>query len=139
MDVLKYTMNSFYSVVLMTGNYSHDIATAFLAVSGITMWLISKGYLASANQSDDMELLFIRVYQSIRKIARYSLEWILIAGVPRIIFYKQFEWSHMAGNLQVVAIVIKHIVMFLIVGMGLYYWVKLNKKVNSLKIKHQIA
>lgn len=139
MDVLKYEMNSFSSVALMTSNYSHDIATAFLTVSGITMWLISKGYSASADQSDDMELLFIGVYHSTRKIARYSLEWILIAGVPRIIYYKQFEWSHMAGDLQVVAIVIKHIVMFLIVGMGLYYWIKLNKKVNSLKIKHQIS
>ena len=123
----------------MTSNYSHDIATALLAVSGVTMWLISTAYSTVAHKTKDMELLFIRVYQSVRKLARYSLEWVLIAGVPRILFYKQFEWSHMAGDLQVVAIVIKHIVMFLIVGMGLYYWTKLNKQVNDLKIKHQIV
>lgn len=123
----------------MTSNYSHDIATALLAVSGVTMWLISTAYSTVAHKTKDMELLFIRVYQSVRNLARYSLEWVLIAGVPRILFYKQFEWSHMAGDLQVVAIVIKHIVMFLIVGMGLYYWTKLNKQVNDLKIKHQIV
>lgn len=129
-------MNSVLPIMLMVNNYSHDIATAFLAVSGITMWILSQGYQAS--DSKDSEFLFISAYESIKKIARYSLEWIIIAGIPRIIFYKQFEWSHMAGDLQVVAIVIKHIVMFLIVGMGLYYWVKLNKKVNYLKIKYQI-
>lgn len=130
-------MNSVFSIALMTNNYSHDIATAFLAVSGITMWILSRG--CPASDSKDSEFLFIGTYESIKKVARYSLEWIIIAGIPRIIFYKQFEWSHMAGDLQVIAIIIKHIVMFFIVGMGLYYWAKLNKKVNYLKIKYQIS
>jgi hypothetical protein len=121
----------------MVNNYSHDIATAFLAVSGMTMFMLSRIFPASG--SKDSEFLFIHTYESLRKVARYSLEWIVIAGVPRIIFYTQFEWSKMAGDLQIIAIIIKHIVMFLIVGMGLYYWTKLNKRVNHLKIKYQIS
>jgi len=128
-----------FSIALMTNNYSHDIATAFLAASGTTMWLISKGYPIVETKDKEVALLFIHVYQSTRRIARYSLEWIIIAGIPRIIFYKQFEWSSMAGDLQVIAIGIKHIVMFLLVGMGVYYWVKLNKKIDYLKIKHLIS
>ena len=130
-------MTATASILIMTINYSHDIATAFLAVSGMMMFFLSNVYPASAGQESD--LFFIRIYEKIRKSARYSLEWILLAGVPRIIFYMQFEWSTMAGDLQVIAIIIKHIVMFLLVGTGIYSWVRLNRKVQSLKIHYRLA
>lgn len=126
-----------FNVILMTSNYSHDIATAFLAVSGIAMWILSKRL--GEGGLEGSELLFISTYEGIKKIARYSLEWIVIAGVPRIIYYRQFEWSDMAGDLQVIAIIIKHIVMFAVVGSGLYYWVRLNKKISELKINFQMS
>jgi sterol desaturase/sphingolipid hydroxylase (fatty acid hydroxylase superfamily) len=121
----------------MAINYSHDIATAFLAVSGAMMLFLSK--LHSVTSIRETDLVFVKIYEVIRKSARYSLEWILIAGVPRIIFYQQVEWSPMAGDLQVIAIGIKHIAMFLIVGVFLYYWANLNRRVKALKMKHQIA
>lgn len=130
-------MTSTASILIMTINYSHDIATAFLAVSGMMMFFLSNMYPSSTGQESD--LFFIRIYERIRKSARYSLEWILLAGVPRIIFYMQFEWSTMAGDLQVIAIIIKHIVMFLLVGTGIYYWIRLNRKVQSLKIHYKLA
>ncbi len=115
----------------MISNYSHDIATAFLAVSGFAMWLLSKKYPVSGNS--DLIHYFISLYASVKRMAMYSLAWILIAGVPRVVFYKQFEWTSIAGDLQVVAIAIKHIVMFLLVGTGALYWIRLDKRVNSLK------
>ena len=130
-------MTSTASILIMTINYSHDIATAFLAVSGMMMFFLSNMYPSSTGQESD--LFFIRIYERIRKSARYSLEWILLAGVPRIIFYMQFEWSTMAGDLQVIAIIIRHIVMFLLVGTGIYYWIRLNRKVQSLKIQYKLA
>jgi len=130
-------MSPTVSILIMSINYSHDIATAFLAVSGMMMLFLSRTFPAPAGKEADF--FFIRTYEAIRRSARYSLEWILLAGVPRIIFYLQFEWSSMAGDLQVIAIIIKHIVMFTLVGMGLYYWFRLNKRVKSLKMKHGIA
>lgn len=121
----------------MVNNYSHDIATAFLAVAGSAMWLLSRTYRDSEGRESD--LLFIRVHESLRKIVRRSLEWIVIAGVPRIIFYRQFEWSPLAGDLQVIAIIIKHVFMFTLVGAGVYYWSGLNRKVMHLKIKYGLA
>lgn len=129
-------MNPMLDIALITNNYSHDIATAVLAISGGTMLLLSRNYPPDA--TPEIELYFIRIYSSITRAAKYSLLWILIAGVPRITFYKQYEWSDKAGDLQVVAIIIKHIVMFLLVGTGLFYWSKLNKKVVHLKIKNNI-
>lgn len=121
----------------MTINYSHDIATAFLAVSGAMMLFLSRLHTASAGRESD--LFFVRTYEMLRKSARYSLEWILLAGVPRVIFYMRFEWSPLAGNLQVLAIIIKHVVMFLLVGTGLYYWFRLSKKVKYLKTQYGLT
>jgi len=121
-------------MAIMTNNYSHDIATALLAISGVTMWMLSRRYPVST--SEDVVLYFVRIYRSITKLAKYSLIWILIAGVPRVIFYKQYEWPDAAGDLQVVAIIIKHFVTFLLVGTGLFFWLKLSKKVKYLKLKN---
>jgi hypothetical protein len=52
------------------------------------------------------------------------------------LFYTQYEWSDAAGDLQVIAIIIKHVVMFLLVGTGLFYWSKLAKRVKQLQLKH---
>ena len=120
----------------MTTNYSHDIATALLAVTGATMWILSRRY--PSPDDADMAVSFIRVYHSVTKLAKISLIWILVAGVPRILFYMRFEWSEMAGDLQIVAVVIKHVVMFALVGTGLLHWSRLAKKVRVLQVKHNV-
>ncbi len=127
-------MNPLFDIAIMTNNYSHDVATALLAASGATLWILSRNYPVSA--ISEIESYFVRIYQSITRLATYALLWILIAGVPRVVFYKQYEWSNMAGDLQVFAIIVKHVVMFLLVGTGLFYWAKLNKKVKYLKLKN---
>ena len=123
-------MKSFLSTTLMVNNYSHDIATAALFVSGIMMWVLTLRFPLAEN--DGINHYFIRVYKSITRLAKYSLIWVLAAGVPRIIFYREFEWSSKAGDLQVIAIAIKHVVMFSLVGTGIFLWLKLNRKVKKL-------
>ena len=124
-------------VVLMTINYSHDVATALLAASGVALWMLSKNFPADATQAT--ERYFIGAYRGISRVAKDSLYWIVLAGVPRVFFYMQYEWSDLAGDLQVVAVVIKHIVMFLLVGTGVYYWVKLGRQVKALQQLHSGA
>ena len=125
-------MDAAKHVMLMTINYSHDIATALLAASGASLWLLSRNYPADA--TPDTERYFAATCRSVSRIAQDSLYYILIAGVPRVVFYMQYEWSDLAGDLQIVAVVIKHIVMFLIVGTGIYFWIKLGRKVRELNV-----
>ena len=121
-------------VIIMSINYSHDIATALLAVSGACLWMLSSLYPQEASIS--LERYFVAAYQGITRLAKLSLFWILAAGVPRIVFYTQYEWSDAAGDLQVIAIIIKHVVMFLLVGTGLFYWHTLAKRIQQLQLKH---
>jgi len=127
-------MNSLVPAVVMSISYSHDIASALLAICGVAMWLIAANYPAEA--SPETEQYFIRIYHGISRMAKDSLIWIVVAGVPRIYFYTEYEWSTAAGDLQLVAVVIKHIVIFLIVGSGVYFWSRLGKKVRQLKVLH---
>ena len=117
----------------MTISYSHDIATALLAVSGAGLWMISAFY--PAQEGPGTGRYFIAIYKNVTRLAKYSLWWILVAGVPRIIYYTEYEWTDRAGDLQVVAIIIKHIVMFLLVGTGLFFWARLGKKVRQLTLQ----
>lgn len=111
-------------VSLLLLNYSHDIATAFLTVSGVLIVLLYKKRETLTGESMDA---FYTMYRRIKLIAELSLIWILLAGIPRTIFYKKLEWSYMAGNAQIVAIGIKHVVMFALVGALSYYWIKLSR------------
>lgn len=125
------------SIILMVVNYSHDIATAFLTVSGLALWMLSRSFPDDGDRAARRR--FADLYGKVRKMTRYSLEWVLLAGVPRIVFYRTFEWSNRAGDLQVVAIVIKHIVMFTLVGGGAYFWLNLHRKVKRLDMRQTLT
>jgi len=116
---------------VMVTAYSHDIATAFLAVSGFS--LIMLYYMRPEGSSPDLIAFYSGICHKVTLAAKLSLAWILIAGVPRTIFYKEYEWSETAGDLQIVAIIIKHVVMFLLVGTGLFYWHRLPGRLTELK------
>lgn len=117
----------------MVNNYSHDIATAFLFVSGLVMWTL---FRTATPEGGDPGAFYVRVCRAAGTVAKLALCWILIAGVPRVIFYRSFEWSDMAGSLQVPAIVVKHVVMFSLVAGGLYFWSRLSRSVRELESKY---
>jgi len=114
----------------MSLNYSHDIATAVLAVSGAVLWILSR-HMPEQSTGAAVQY-FVGVFRRISRLGKISILYILAAGVPRVIFYMDYEWTDMAGDLQVIAIIIKHIVMFLLVGSGLYFWTGLNRKMKRL-------
>jgi hypothetical protein len=115
----------------MMNNYFHDVATALLLASGIAMWVIYNKF----GDSDKPEVrdYFLRLYDSFTLLARFSLAWIILGGIPRTIFYTEFEWSHFAGKSQIPALIIKHILAFIFVVTGAHIWLKIRRKVNKLK------
>ncbi len=117
-------------VLIMLNNYFHDVATALLAASGVTMWIVAKRY--EKHRNTHTLPYFLELYKGITGLAKFSLYWILIGGVPRTIFYKDFEWANAAGREQVPALIVKHILAFTFVGTGAYLWLKLSKKIKTL-------
>lgn len=130
-------MNPALGIFIMLNNYFHDVATALLAASGVTMWIIVRKY--ENNTNPDVADYFLRIYKSVTKLAKFSLYWILIGGIPRTIAYKNFEWANAAGKSQIPALIVKHILAFIFVGTGVYLWIKLSKKVRMIRSGQNLA
>jgi hypothetical protein len=118
-------------VILMMNNYFHDVATALLLASGIALWVIYKKF----GESDKPEVrdYFLRLYDSLTFLAKFSLAWILLGGIPRTYFYTEFEWSHYAGMSQIPALIVKHILAFIFVGAGAHIWIRIRKKAREVR------
>ncbi len=124
-------MSKTAGIMLMMNNYFHDVATALLLASGVTMWVIYKRF--GNGDKQEVRDYFLRLYKSITMLARFSLAWIILGGIPRTYFYKEFEWAQYAGKGQVPALIVKHVLAFIFVGIGVYVWLKIRSKVKELR------
>ncbi len=124
-------MSPSLGVIIMMNNYFHDVATALLLASGVVMWIVLKRLGNAPGKA--LTDYFLSLYNSITGLAKFSLAWIVIGGVPRTIFYKDFEWANAVGKHQVAALIVKHILAFAFVGTGAYLWVKLSRKVEEIR------
>ncbi len=111
-------------------NYFHDFATALLVTSGVVIYVLFR----QAEKTDSVEVVdyFIRSYKKLTLLGRISFAWIILAGTIRLINFRSFEWSDAVGKDQVPSLIAKHLIMFFFVGLGIYYWRKLNNKILSL-------
>jgi hypothetical protein len=119
----------------MMNNYLHDVATALLVASGFTIWLLDR-WLDPASGPDALRY-FVRLYGGLSRLALFSFVWIIAGGIPRTVFYREFEWSNMAGRGQVTALMVKHILAFALVFAGVVVWLKVRNKVAE--VKEQLA
>lgn len=118
-------------VAIMMNNYFHDVATALLAASAFTLHAISR--VQAVRNDAASTRFFINTYDLMVKFFRFALWWIIIGGVPRTIFYTSFEWNHFADKLQIPALMVKHILMFVLVVWGVVAWKRLKRKVETLR------
>lgn len=130
-------MKHLIDVLVTVVNYSHEVATAFLAVSVLAMWDLARRCPDSGDA--DLERYFIRVYKRITRMAKYALCWVLLASLPRVMYFTEYEAFNAAGDLQVPVIIVMHGVMIALLASGLYYWVRLAKKVKVMKLRHKLT
>ena len=115
----------------MMNNYFHDVATALLLASSTVMWVVYK----KLGDSDKPEVqdYFLRLYDSLTFLVKFSLVWIILGGIPRTYFYTEFEWSHYAGMSQIPALIVKHILAFAFVGAGAHIWIRIRNKAREVR------
>ena len=124
-------MSPTLGVFIMMNNYFHDVATALLLASGVAMWVVVRKL--DRNPESAVADYFLKIYQGITGLAKFSLGWILIGGIPRTIFYTKFEWANAVGNSQVPALIVKHVLAFTFVGTGAYLWIRLSRRIREIK------
>lgn len=119
-------------IALMMNNYFHDVATALLAASAFALWVLLRRY-EGGPRGHEAARYFLEIQRSMVKLARFSLAWIVLGGIPRTIWYADFEWANAAGRGQVAALIVKHVVAFVLVGFGIAFWLRLRARVRAVE------
>ncbi len=129
-------MTPFFSVLLTINNYCHDVATAMLMASGITMWAIMRR-LKNTDNAEVLSLL-LSLYRSISRVVTFSLAWIAAGAVPRILTFSTFEFAHALADNRVPRLMTKHVVSFLMTVGGAFLWIFLIRKIKNIKDAHHV-
>jgi hypothetical protein len=119
-------------IALMMNNYFHDVATALLIASAFALWALLRRYEAGP-RGPDAARYFLEIQASMKKLARFSLAWIVLGGIPRTIFYVEFEWANAAGRGQVAALMVKHVIAAAFVAGGVWLWARLRRRVAAVQ------
>ena len=118
-------------VAIMMNNYFHDVATALLAASAFTLYAISR--VQSVRNDAASTRFFIDTYDVMVRFFKFALWWIVIGGIPRTIYFTSFEWNHFADKLQIPALMVKHLLIFVLVIWGVIAWKRLKTRVEALR------
>jgi hypothetical protein len=118
-------------VAIMMNNYFHDMATGLLVGSGFALHAILR--IQGTMNTPQSTLFFLKTNQHMVKLFKFALWWVVLGGVPRTIFYTSFEWANAAGNHQIAALGVKHVMMFAVVVWGIIAWRRMQKQVALLR------
>lgn len=118
-------------VFLTFNNYSHDIATALLAASGAALWVMERRYRGRDGRA--LREYFLSIYRGMTRVALVALFWLFISGVPRIVFFRSFEWSAAVADGQAAALIARHVLAFTAVGAGLLLWTRLSRRARLMQ------
>lgn len=119
------------AVLVMLNNYFHDFATALLVVTTYGMFFVVK--YAERKKGADLEEMVILLYPKMVHLAGGSVIFVFIAGIVRAFTYKEFEWKGAVETGQVAALMVKHVILFILFSYGVYIWVAVHRRVNIIR------
>ncbi len=114
-------------IALMMNNYFHDVATALLLASAVALWAMLRAW--ERDGRPEAAAFFVAIHRRMTLLVRLSLAWIVLGGIPRTIWYGEFEWANAAGRGQVAALVVKHVLAAAFVAAGAWLWIRLRRRV----------
>jgi len=106
------------ALIVIMNNYCHDLAVAFLWASSLLAHLVVREWPGRPSR---------RVATLLQRVAWGSLAFVLLGGVVRVWFYREYEWTPRAGTAQVYALGVKHVFMFVITIWGLFGVLRLRR------------
>jgi hypothetical protein len=114
-------------ILIIMNNYFHDVATAVLLAAAVIMWVLARR--ARSDAPADIAAL-ARAYPTLSRFAQGALVWIVLGGVPRVIFFDTHDLGALGGNL-VPAIIVKHVVEVAAVIAGMVLWLRVKRRIET--------
>jgi hypothetical protein len=100
-------------IAVMLINYFHDLAVALLAANVLTVYFVGR-ILDDRPVRDD---IIPRLFKLLSRVTYGTLAVVLLGGIIRMINFMEFEWNQAAGNGQIPALIVKHV---LLVGLTVF-------------------
>jgi len=113
-----------WTALIIMNNYFHDVATATLLSSAVILWVL--GRQAERGGPEDRKAL-AKAMPALTRFAIGALIWIILGGIPRVIFFKTFEFIPAKDNGIIIDLAIKHIFLFAAVAAGAVMWLRMAK------------
>ncbi|MDA8170013.1 MAG: hypothetical protein M0Z59_10025 [Nitrospiraceae bacterium] len=117
-------------VALIASNFLHDAAAALLAASGVAMWAAVRHF--EADWSPESAAYFSRFHANTTRLARISLYWILIGGIPRVLMFHSYEWAAAVGHSRTDLLIVKLVLVFALAFGGSLIWTKAQRRAVAL-------
>jgi hypothetical protein len=124
------------SVLLMANNYCHDIATAMLMATGVTMWVVVRR-LEGAKSPEALSLLF-SLYGGISKVVTFSLIWVSAGAVVRILAFPAFEFAEAQAGGRLPGLMTRHIISSAMTIGGACLWISLIRRIKEIRSRAYI-
>ncbi len=113
--------------LIILNNYLHDVATGLLLSSAVILFVLARQ--AGRGSVGDRHA-FARAYRTLTRFAWGALAWIILGGIPRTIFFYQYEFIPAAQKNIVPDLILKHVLLVTAVVVGGILWVRLGKRVR---------
>jgi hypothetical protein len=117
-------------IILMLNNYVHDVATGLLLLSAL--WLGWSARDLGASPSAETLTVFRSSYRRCVRFVIGSIVVIVATGVVRTVYFMRFEWLPAFGRGLIPVLILKHVLIALMLGAGIYAWVHLRRRLDSL-------
>lgn len=118
-------------IAIMMNNYFHDVATAMLLAASFALWVLMR--TQRDHPGREAADFFLDSCRRLKLLVKASLVWIVLGGIPRTIFYKDFEWANAAGKNQVPALIAKHVMVTILLVAGTWGWIALRRRMGELE------
>jgi len=123
-------------IFLMLNNYVHDVATGLLLISAL--WLAWSARDLGDKPTAETVAVFRMSYGRCVRFAIGSVVVIVLTGVVRTVFFMDFEWFPALGKDLVPVLILKHVLIFTMLGVGIYAWWHVRRRLRSLLDRWQI-
>ncbi|MDO8880784.1 MAG: hypothetical protein Q7W44_08300 [Coriobacteriia bacterium] len=114
-------------ILIIMNNYFHDVATAVLIAAAVIMWTLERQ--AHVGASADLATL-ARAYPVLTRFAKGALVWIVLGGIPRVVFFNTHDLGAIRGDL-IPAIAVKHVVEVAAVVLGVVLWRRVKRRIET--------
>ncbi|MFZ3072768.1 MAG: hypothetical protein WA162_05970 [Thermodesulfobacteriota bacterium] len=118
-------------ILIMLNNYMHDFATAIFVVATYGMTLLVR--YAEVKGGRDLREMAVAFYPRMVHLAGGSAIFLFIAGIVRTFTYKEYEWNSAVEHGQVEALMIKHVLLFVLFAIGIYLWIGVHRKISAMR------